>query len=239
MGRSDSRRFLIMSFKYRNTSLAVIGLAVAAAGGWWYQNKPAATAVAGANPSAPAASSSAPAAPAGAAKPVAPGAPGGAPAGPPMAMGVEVAVVQSADLRDDAQAVGSLKSRQNTMIRPEMAGRVVALGFSDGSSVRAGQMLVQLDDSLQRAEIAQSLAQVSIAQANHKLAAFFKLFIGGFYLADEGVQVFDKRLHDLAQAGVWGFFKNLQNLLGNVLACYIGHLKLQTVVSKIMRWGLL
>ena len=85
-----------------------------------------------------------------------------------MAMGVEVAVVQSADLRDDAQAVGSLKSRQNTMIRPEIAGRVVALGFSDGSSVRAGQMLVQLDDSLQRAEIAQSLAQVSIAQANHK-----------------------------------------------------------------------
>ena len=30
-----------------------------------------------------------------------------------MAMGVEVALVQSADLRDDAQAVGTLKSRQN------------------------------------------------------------------------------------------------------------------------------
>ncbi len=85
-----------------------------------------------------------------------------------MAMGVEVALVQSADLRDDAQAVGTLKSRQNTMIRPEIAGRVVALGFSDASTVRAGQMLVQLDDSLQRAEIAQALAQVSIAQANHK-----------------------------------------------------------------------
>jgi membrane fusion protein (multidrug efflux system) len=54
------------------------------------------------------------------------------------------------------------------MIRPEIAGRVVALGFSDASTVRAGQMLVQLDDSLQRAEIAQALAQVSIAQANHK-----------------------------------------------------------------------
>ena len=85
-----------------------------------------------------------------------------------MAMGVEVALVQSADLRDDAQAVGTLKSRQNTMIRPEIAGRVVALGFSEASTVRAGQMLVQLDDSLQRAEIAQALAQVSIAQANHK-----------------------------------------------------------------------
>ena len=151
-----------MSSKKRNTALALIALAVVAAGGWWYQNKPAATpAVTASSPAASAAS------PAGA-KPPSPGGPAGAPAAPLVAMGVEVAAVQSADLRDDAQAVGSLKSRQNTVIRPETAGRVVALGFSDGSSVRAGQLLVQLDDSLQRAEIAQALAQVSIAQANHK-----------------------------------------------------------------------
>jgi membrane fusion protein (multidrug efflux system) len=83
-------------------------------------------------------------------------------------MGVELAVVESSNLRDDAQTIGTLKSRQNTMVRPEVAGRVVALGFSDGSQVRAGQMLVQLDDTLQRAEIQQSQAQVSIAQANHR-----------------------------------------------------------------------
>ena len=83
-------------------------------------------------------------------------------------MGVELAKVESASLRDDAQTIGTLKSRQNTMVRPEVAGRVVALGFTDGSHVRAGQMLVQLDDSLQRAEIQQSQAQVAIAQANHK-----------------------------------------------------------------------
>jgi len=153
-----------MFSKQRNTFLTLIALAVVAAAGWWYQNKQSASAGTGAAPSAaPAGASNS--APAGATKP---GAPGGAPAGPPMAMGVEVALVQSADLRDDAQAVGTLKSRQNTMIRPEIAGRVVVLGFSDGMQVRAGQMLVQLDDSLQRAEIAQALAQVSIAQANHK-----------------------------------------------------------------------
>jgi len=83
-------------------------------------------------------------------------------------MGVEVSTVLSASLRDDTQTIGTLKSRQNTMVRPEVAGRVVALGFTDGSQVKGGQMLVQLDDSLQRAEIQQSQAQVSIAQANHK-----------------------------------------------------------------------
>ena len=83
-------------------------------------------------------------------------------------MGVEVAKVEKSPLRDDAQTVGTLKSRQNIVLRPEVAGRVVALGFADGSQVRKGQMLVQLDDSLQRAEIQQAQAQMSIAQANHK-----------------------------------------------------------------------
>jgi membrane fusion protein (multidrug efflux system) len=47
-------------------------------------------------------------------------------------MGVEVAEVEQSALRDDAQTVGTLKSRQNIMLRPEVAGRVVALGFTDG-----------------------------------------------------------------------------------------------------------
>jgi len=144
-----------MASKNTVTAVAVVGIALAAAGGWWYQNKPASTA----SVAAPVAG--APAAPGAAA-------PGAAPAGPPRAMGVEVAKVETSPLRDDAQTVGTLKSRQNIMLRPEVAGRVVALGFADGSQVRKGQMLVQLDDSLQRAEIQQAQAQMSIAQANHK-----------------------------------------------------------------------
>ena len=83
-------------------------------------------------------------------------------------MGVEVAQVTKISIRDDAQTVGTLRSRQNVMLRPEVAGRVLTLGFTDGNRVRAGQLLVQLDDTLQRAEVQQSLAQVSIASANHK-----------------------------------------------------------------------
>lgn len=160
MDSTDLQPLAAMSSKNRNTILALIALAVAGAGGWWYQNRPAVTATAPAPGSAAHAGGAA-----FAAKPPAPGAPGAAPL---VAMGVEVAVVESANLRDDAQAVGTLKSRQNTVIQPEVAGRVVALGFTDGSQVRAGQMLVQLDDALQRAEIQQAQAQVSIAQANHR-----------------------------------------------------------------------
>jgi membrane fusion protein (multidrug efflux system) len=81
---------------------------------------------------------------------------------------VEVAKAERATLQDDAQSVGSLRSRQSVMLRPEVAGRVKELHFADGARVRKGQLLVQLDDTLQRAELSQALAQVSIAQANYK-----------------------------------------------------------------------
>jgi membrane fusion protein (multidrug efflux system) len=82
--------------------------------------------------------------------------------------GVEITQVKKQTLRDDAEAVGTLRSSQNVMLRPEVAGRVLSLGFADGARVRAGQVLVQMDDTLQRAEVQQSLAQMSIAKANHK-----------------------------------------------------------------------
>jgi len=161
-----------MASKNTITAVAVAGMVVAGVAGWWYQNKPAASSAAATVAGAPAPAAGAPAAGGAAAKPggaPAPGAAvGGAPPGPPRAMGVEVAKVEQSPLRDDAQTVGTLKSRQNIVLRPEVAGRVVALGFADGSQVRKGQMLVQLDDSLQRAEIQQAQAQMSIAQANHK-----------------------------------------------------------------------
>ena len=83
-------------------------------------------------------------------------------------VGVEITQVKKQTLRDDAEAVGSLRSSQNVMLRPEVAGRVLSLGFADGARVRAGQVLVQMDDTLQRAEVQQALAQMSIARANHK-----------------------------------------------------------------------
>ena len=118
--------------------MAVIGLGLAAGAAWWLQ-RPAQAPV-GAAP-----------------KPIS--AAGGAPA-------VEVARVTTARIQDDAQAVGSLRSRQSVTLQPEVAGRVVKIGFADGSRVKRGQMLVQLDDALPRAELSQAQAQLSIARAN-------------------------------------------------------------------------
>ncbi len=81
---------------------------------------------------------------------------------------VEVAKVESMTLVDETQAVGSLRSRQGVMLRPEVGGRVKQILFSDGQRVRKGQLIVQFEDQLQQAQVAQARAELSIAEANHK-----------------------------------------------------------------------
>jgi len=117
--------------------IAMIGIAAASGAAWWYQNK-----------SQPAANALI----------------GAAAAKPPA---VDVAKVAVTRLIDDTQAVGSLRSRQGVVLRPEVSGRVTQLNFRDGDHVRKGQLLVQLDDQLPLAQVQQSRAELSIAVDNH------------------------------------------------------------------------
>ncbi len=81
---------------------------------------------------------------------------------------MEAAKVEIMRLTDDTQAVGSLRSRRGVVLRPEVSGRITQLNFTDGQRVKKGQLLVQLDDQLPLAQVQQSQAELSIAQANQK-----------------------------------------------------------------------
>lgn len=135
---------------YRVTALVII--TALSGGAWWYQHRDT-----GAKP-AEAGSAATPAAGSGAAN-------GGGGGGKPS---VEVAKVEVARLVDETQTVGSLRSRQGVVLRPEVSGRISQLNFRDGERVRKGQVLVQLDDQLQVAQVQQAQAELSIAQANAK-----------------------------------------------------------------------
>jgi membrane fusion protein (multidrug efflux system) len=154
-----------MALRKLHTVVAVLGIACAGAAAWWWQNRPDA-------PSSPAvaakAGSGVAAAPGGGRPGGGPGAGAGAvgPSGPGGPAPVEVGKAEAIKLVDDAQAVGSLRSRQGVMLRPEVSGRVARIGFGDGQAVRRGQLLIQLDDTLQQAQLAQSQAQASIARTN-------------------------------------------------------------------------
>jgi membrane fusion protein (multidrug efflux system) len=141
-----------MASKALHIAIAVVGIGAASGAAWWLQHKPSR------------ASEGEPVA-AGAAAPRNGASAAGGPSRPPA---VEVARVEVVRLTDDAQAVGSLKSRQSVMLRPEVSGRVVRINFRDADRVRRGQLLVQLDDQLQQAQVKQAEAELSIARANHK-----------------------------------------------------------------------
>jgi membrane fusion protein (multidrug efflux system) len=140
-----------------HTVTAVIGIGLLGAAAWYWQNKAPG---AGATVAQAASAAKGPAA----SGPTV-GRPGG-PGGPGGPAPVEVGKVESLTLTDDAQAVGSLRSRQGVMLRPEVSGRVAQVNFADGQRVRRGQLLVQLDDTLQQAQTQQAEAQAAIARTN-------------------------------------------------------------------------
>ncbi len=140
-----------MSFKKPYLAIALVGVAAASGAAWWLQNKPAAPASASASATASAtASASSPA------------------SGPSRPTAVEVAKAEKARLVDETQSVGSLRSNQGVVLRPEVGGRVSQVLFKDGQRVKKGQVLVQFDDQLPAAQVMQANAELSIAKANHK-----------------------------------------------------------------------
>ena len=161
-----------MASKAIYSLVAVVGIVGASGAAWWLQQpKSNAVSAESGQTSTLKSTLSASANPSGVAN--APGMPG-APTAPGSAAGggrppsVEVAKVDVTKLTDETQAVGSLRSRRGVVVRPEVAGRITQLNFTDGQRVKAGQVLVQFDDQLQQAQIQQAQAELSIAQANQK-----------------------------------------------------------------------
>jgi membrane fusion protein (multidrug efflux system) len=109
------------------------------------------------------------------AAPPAPQAPAGAPApgkggGPPggFAIGVETVRVATSVFVDDVAAVGSLKSNESVVLRPEIAGRIAAIHLREGMPAAKGAVLVALEASTQAAELRQAEANLALSQANHR-----------------------------------------------------------------------
>lgn len=138
-----------------HTIVAVAGIALAGGLAWWWQNRAPASAEprAAVGPGGPGSGARSP------------GGPGG-PGGPGQPAAVEVGKVEAVSLVDDVRAVGSLRPAQGVMLRPEVSGRIAKFGFTEGQRVKRGQLLVQLDDTLQQAQLQQALAQSSIARTN-------------------------------------------------------------------------
>jgi membrane fusion protein (multidrug efflux system) len=133
--------------------VGLVAVAIAAGGGYWFGQQRLDMA----GKSAPGSAAST-------------AAPGKGPAASGSAVIVEAITAATAAMPQAITAVGSLRSDESVTVRPEVAGRVVAIGFVEGRPVAKGAPLVKLDPAINAAEVQQAKANMTLAQAKYERA---------------------------------------------------------------------
>jgi membrane fusion protein (multidrug efflux system) len=67
--------------------------------------------------------------------------------------------------RPELTAIGTLRAIQGVAIAPQAAGDVTAIRFESGDDVEAGALLINIDDSVEQADLANGLAQLKNADS--------------------------------------------------------------------------
>lgn len=84
---------------------------------------------------------------------------------------VEAQRVSISDVIEDIHAVGTLRPNESLFVAPEIAGRVAKIHFNEGEKVKAGDVLVELDSAILRAEMAKAKSDLTLAKANYDRAS--------------------------------------------------------------------
>lgn len=104
---------------------------------------------------------------------------------------VEVAKVKVGPIATSVSALGTLQADQSVTIQPEIAGKVVKVGFREGDRVKAGSVLIELDRSILAAEAEQAKTSLELAEVNYRRAdTLAKQGIGTARSRDEAVTTY-------------------------------------------------
>jgi membrane fusion protein (multidrug efflux system) len=79
---------------------------------------------------------------------------------------VQLAKARTVSWRPMADLVGTVLSLRSVRVSNEVAGRVKEVKFESGAVVNEGDVLITLDDSTERADLAAARASVRVAEAN-------------------------------------------------------------------------
>ena len=80
---------------------------------------------------------------------------------------VETAPVTEKILAEKFETIGSLASTDNIDISSELAGQIAAIYFTPGAFVKNGTLLVQLDDTVCKSELASAKANLTLSETNY------------------------------------------------------------------------
>lgn len=91
---------------------------------------------------------------------------------------VEVVKAKNGTILRRVKAVGELKAVQSVEIRPEIEGKIVAIYFTEGQSVKAGDPIFKIDDGMYKAKVKE--AEARLAQAREEYTRAVKLLEKNF-----------------------------------------------------------
>lgn len=84
---------------------------------------------------------------------------------PAPAVSVKLKTIESANVEDSSEFVGTLEAKERVILRPQIEGRVVKVLAKDGDRVKSGLPIIQLRPDKQRAEVNAATASVNAQKA--------------------------------------------------------------------------
>ncbi|MDP2356808.1 MAG: efflux RND transporter periplasmic adaptor subunit [Beijerinckiaceae bacterium] len=88
----------------------------------------------------------------------------------PQAAAVEAVKVKTGEVIDDIRAVGTLQPNEAVAIAPEIAGRIASIPFGEGVRVKEGDILIELDPIILKAELDKARSDLTLSSANRQRA---------------------------------------------------------------------
>ncbi|MGE0421616.1 MAG: efflux RND transporter periplasmic adaptor subunit [Reyranellaceae bacterium] len=117
------------------------------------------------------------------------------------AVAVEAKRVATGAVIEDIRAVGTLQPNEVVIISPEIAGRIDRIHFTEGEEVVAGDVLVELDATILRAELAKTQSDLTLAEANRQRAmALAERGAGTLRARDEAIAAHQAAVANVALA---------------------------------------
>lgn len=117
------------------------------------------------------------------------------------AVAVETKRVAVDTVYEEMRAVGTLAANESIVISAEIAGRISRIGFVEGEKVKSGDVLLELDDTVLKAELDKVRSDLALARANRERASTLATQGAGTQRArDETEAAFMSRQADLALA---------------------------------------
>ncbi|MDI9817953.1 MULTISPECIES: efflux RND transporter periplasmic adaptor subunit [unclassified Legionella] len=86
----------------------------------------------------------------------------------PQAITVETAPVVEKVLADQFETIGSLASTDNIDISSELAGQIATIHFKPGATVKKGTLLIQLDATVLKSELASAKAVLTLSESSYQ-----------------------------------------------------------------------